>query len=388
MNTLNNNSVTHQYVGPYFVPHGWTIWDDQTAYQPLAVVSYNLGWYILKRPAPVGTPPTDQDYWAQVDNWQGQVATLQNDFNSFKSLSYQNYELAKSKKYVFVGDSWSASEYTSYTDILSNYFDIEIKRKSGAGFCTPGNTFLMLINNITNWNEITDIYFLGGTNDRSYPYENIVSGITETINYVKQQNPRCNIHIGYLGLINEGLNGIASYMEGSLLNNVDYIKGSENINYSYGLLDNTLHPSQTLQNFIANCLKNYLIYNSLTIGAHVSTSTATFNEGYTGTPPTITVTNVNGEKTIYLSTGTISSGFKIGENYIFIHHNPMFGNSSQFCMMVLAHIDFTDNTREQRYIQVYFSQQAIQFYLLYNTNKTISNIIFGSGIITVPSVLV
>lgn len=85
MNTPNNNYVTHQYVGPYFVPHGWTAWNNQTAYQPLAVVSYNLAWYILKKPAPVGTLPTDQEYWAHVDNWQGQLVDITSQLSSLTS---------------------------------------------------------------------------------------------------------------------------------------------------------------------------------------------------------------------------------------------------------------------------------------------------------------
>lgn len=66
--------MTHQYVGAYYVPHGWyENYDPGFQYDPLSTVFYKNAWYILKQPAPVGTEPTNNVYWAQYNMVPGQI---------------------------------------------------------------------------------------------------------------------------------------------------------------------------------------------------------------------------------------------------------------------------------------------------------------------------
>lgn len=74
--------MTHQYVGAYYVPHGWHMeYDPQFQYDPLSTVFYKNAWYILKQPAPVGTEPTNSQYWTQYNMIPGQIVDIENQIS-------------------------------------------------------------------------------------------------------------------------------------------------------------------------------------------------------------------------------------------------------------------------------------------------------------------
>ena len=82
-----NNIPTTQYVGPKIVPHIWNpvVWSATTQYDALAVVQYNGDGYVSRYIPPVGTPPTDDEYWVKWADFNAQLANLQQTVDTFDS---------------------------------------------------------------------------------------------------------------------------------------------------------------------------------------------------------------------------------------------------------------------------------------------------------------
>lgn len=276
MNALNNNSVTHQYVGPYFVPHGWTAWNNQTAYQPLAVVSYNLAWYILKKPAPVGTLPTDQEYWAHVDNWQGQIADIENQLNNIYNELFKNEgQIKTNQNYLIILDSFgnmNPGVTTPLGNQIQNYAKInaDILIQGGMGFSNPDKKLLPVLQNWVSNNPSklnkNKILIIMGTNDQGYQ-DNISVDMVNCISYINStfNNPKISIYFSGVALgAGKGSTAITGtrnqYKDNALKNGCDYFDLSL-IPLGAGMInsDNT-HPTQTGVNELAKAI-SYSLYN-------------------------------------------------------------------------------------------------------------------------------
>lgn len=70
------------YIGERYVPIFVGDWDSTMSYEPLMIVQYGNNTYTSKRPVPVGTLPTDTDYWALTGNYNGQIISLQNQIDT------------------------------------------------------------------------------------------------------------------------------------------------------------------------------------------------------------------------------------------------------------------------------------------------------------------
>ncbi|MCM1219514.1 MAG: hypothetical protein NC548_33965 [Lachnospiraceae bacterium] len=294
MATSNGNPVT-QYVGPYMVPHGWTDWDSETQYQPLAVVKYNLAWYILKQPAPVGSVPTNEEYWAQVDNWQGQVELLSQEINTFNNALNENKaELEqsintnsdkiqsnsnnininrhniltpnKNKKYLFLSDSFG-STYTNVTTpfpaIVSNITQLDITSvsKIGGGFNTSveKNWFINVMSEWIKNNkelslDIDEMWIFSGTNELR---DNLQINMNSFFNYIREHMPNCVITLCFCGCYLQTNANVLNmmvikklYREYASPNNVKYI---DNLYTSIlgNLNSDNVHPNQKGQNYLA-----------------------------------------------------------------------------------------------------------------------------------------
>lgn len=73
------------YIGMRYVPKFMGAWDSTLSYEALCIVQYGNNSYTSKRPVPVGTLPTDTDYWALTGNYNGAILELQNDIASINS---------------------------------------------------------------------------------------------------------------------------------------------------------------------------------------------------------------------------------------------------------------------------------------------------------------
>ena len=107
-----NNIPTTQYVGPKIVPHLWNpvVWDATTQYDALAVVQYNGDGYVSRFIPPVGTLPTDDEYWVKWSDFNAQLAQLQFTVDGFDGRIEE------------VGDIIPASEFTA-TDTVKDAID-------------------------------------------------------------------------------------------------------------------------------------------------------------------------------------------------------------------------------------------------------------------------
>lgn len=69
------------YIGARYVPKFDGDWDNTKVYEPLTIVMYSGSSYTSKREVPVGTMPTDVDYWANTGNLNGYISLLQGEID-------------------------------------------------------------------------------------------------------------------------------------------------------------------------------------------------------------------------------------------------------------------------------------------------------------------
>ena len=77
-----------QYIGARYIPRFMGEYDATTAYEVLDVVDNGMGTsYILKSPAPAGTPLSDGDHWALYGAVSGAIINLQNQIGTLDNLT-------------------------------------------------------------------------------------------------------------------------------------------------------------------------------------------------------------------------------------------------------------------------------------------------------------
>lgn len=74
--------AVRQYIGARYVPKfaDPIQWNDQTVYEALTIVEYNLGYYTSRKNVPVGVVPTNTEYWVLTGNYNAQIQELVNKF--------------------------------------------------------------------------------------------------------------------------------------------------------------------------------------------------------------------------------------------------------------------------------------------------------------------
>lgn len=83
-----NNIPTTQYIGPKIIPHLWDpiLWDSTIQYDALAVVQYNGAGYISRFIPPIGTNPSDTEYWVKWSDFNAQLAQVQQQVYEYNQL--------------------------------------------------------------------------------------------------------------------------------------------------------------------------------------------------------------------------------------------------------------------------------------------------------------
>lgn len=83
-----NNIPTTQYIGPKIIPHLWNpiLWDSTIQYDALAVVQYNGAGYISRFIPPIGTNPSDTEYWVKWSDFNAQLAQIQQQVYEYTQL--------------------------------------------------------------------------------------------------------------------------------------------------------------------------------------------------------------------------------------------------------------------------------------------------------------
>lgn len=121
------------------------------------------------------------------------------------------------RKFIFVGDSYilgysnDGHLYTSFAEIINANLGIgaTILGTSGAGFAhvgtgiNEGKNFLQTLQtyqgNTADKNSITDIYVMGGYNDRTHTTTEIWLAMHDFSTYVKETFPNARVHVAFIG---------------------------------------------------------------------------------------------------------------------------------------------------------------------------------------------
>lgn len=187
--------------------------------------------------------------------------------------------LMKNRKIIVIGDSYTAQSFEDITKFWHQYFRDNLNLISGSSLFvkgTPGGGFisgdflkdLQTFENLENKNTITDIFVVGGWNDRTATASSLLTAMTNFNNYAKANFVNAKISVAYVGnsnpiirQTNENRIGrytsIQYYIENCAKLQWRYIKNAEyvlhNYNSSYWETDG-VHPAQAGQTYMGNQL--------------------------------------------------------------------------------------------------------------------------------------
>ena len=149
------------------------------------------------------------DVQAEIDN---KLDSMVQD-GTFDAIIKQYFN----RKYIFVGDSYilgysnDGNTYNSFAKIIRDRLSLDatILGTSGAGFVhagtgpNEGKNFLQTLQtyqgDTTAKNAITDIYVMGGYNDRTHTPTDIRNAMTSFNAYAKETFPNARVHVAFIG---------------------------------------------------------------------------------------------------------------------------------------------------------------------------------------------
>ena len=192
--------------------------------------------------------------------------------------------LINNKKYLFISDSYETGYQGSGQPTIEGFItkvknqlnlDALIIAENGYGFLGIDNNlkWKSLIENttITNKETYTDIFILGGMNDRGTS-EQLDNAMYELFTYLENNFPNAIIHVGCVGKYN-----IAS--ETNLVNMRKTVKRYQVITNNYGhkyitnseiilhnmswFISDGIHPNQKGENQLAQAIVQYILNNNI-----------------------------------------------------------------------------------------------------------------------------
>ena len=75
--------TVREYIGARYVPVYIGEWDNTVSYEPLSIVSHQGNSYTSRQYVPIGTPITDETFWALTGNYNAQVEQYRQEVVSF-----------------------------------------------------------------------------------------------------------------------------------------------------------------------------------------------------------------------------------------------------------------------------------------------------------------
>ena len=115
---------TRQYIGARYVPifgrKGETSiqWDNTAPYEPLTIVLYQGNSYTSRQYVPTGVDITNTDYWALTGNFNGQIASLEQDIINFErqvNTDISDFELQVNNNFSELSQSFQ-NQFDSLVD--------------------------------------------------------------------------------------------------------------------------------------------------------------------------------------------------------------------------------------------------------------------------------
>lgn len=194
---------------------------------------------------------------------------LQNDIDKL-------HDVARPKKYLFVGDSYSMGEGAGVSpgmgwaqkvpQILGLATGDYYKAcQGGYGFSRAGYKFADLVTSVLPTipapTEITDIYVFGGYNDNNYTGNTITADIASFAGLCKTNFPNAIVHIGMIAwspdrqtranIVNNVMPAYAACGE----SNCAYLPGCEQIMHNYTLFSSdNIHPNDAGYQLLAGAI--------------------------------------------------------------------------------------------------------------------------------------
>ena len=198
------------------------------------------------------------------------------------------------KKYIFIADSYgnyTNSNSQNFIDVACSYLNINASdyydfHRGSAGFSRSGDlNFLKVLqdneSSITNKNEITDIYVLGGANDQTTnSADTINNGIIAFINYVKANYKNAIIYIGFVSKSFEyDFYGNAQNTFNCYSNSVKYgaiyLNNSESITQQFSMFrSDRVHPTESAVNEIGTAVAQLIKTKTCDIKKKVAVNAA------------------------------------------------------------------------------------------------------------------
>lgn len=366
--------MMHQYIGARYVPIFYvnsqdpdsSEWENNVEYEPLVWVSLpNGNMYLSKKtvPASVGSPASNPNYWMTAGQFNAYIQSLQDQINDMQdgtipgSLQDQINDnasditaLAKyviNRKIIMITDSYGNRQNSAsktVKDILTDrghniVYDVAL---SGGAFSQTNLSlkFSEYLDDYTgNHNDITDVIFCCGINERVYTYATIVSNVVSTVALAKTEYPNAKIHIipwgsSFSNTISdvENMYNIVPYAYSDAANKSGAViaKNAEYILRNSKLYESDLlHPNADGVDALAGQLDRYLQGNDIDVYYELET-TVTLYSGVSGVTLTeaknMVMRRHNGEVSIMSKTagwGFFRLGFDNSQTG-FVDFNPLF----------------------------------------------------------------
>lgn len=289
--------MVRQYIGARYVPKFYensdntSEWRSGVSYEPLTVVTYNGNSYTSKKTVPsnVGNPSDNAEYWASTGIYNQQVEAYREEVLEFKEEIENEIAALTTRKVLFISDSYCDSGrggyergiYTAFCNSagLTNGENAFIYAKGGAGFIAngQGKTFGDLLNDAylnldIDPSEITDIFIVGGINDREQSYSSLLTARNAALAYAHTHFENAKIHIS----VSSGSRS-PSYMKqvfttvrrayyDSLPHYCDYLENSLLPLIAWNNFTDSVHPSGNGTKAIGKQLADFFLTGNVRCG--------------------------------------------------------------------------------------------------------------------------
>lgn len=329
------NGSTNVYVGQRYVPkfyddgteqHGAT-WDKTKVYEPLTIVLWQGDSYTSRTFVPAGVEITDTQYWLQTGVFNAQLASVSNKLDSITESTTDFIKTAPSmkanainKRIIVLGDSW-ANGYPEGDNSLGwlHYIDKEIfgefyqAAQSGVGFASATNNWNNLLKTVVtdNPSDITDIYIVGGTNDRASLDSQVINGIQNVLDQMVVKYPNATLHVIQARLPCSE-NDTSRFAYACSKSGVNFISLANlcNVSGSY-YWSRTSHPTNEFNKILANAITKIIIYNKYEHAINGEFYALIAEAGFTVTG-SIYIAGAGNQKTITIGDISVSGNFNSG----------------------------------------------------------------------------
>lgn len=391
------------------------LWDITKQYPAWSLVTdnNNVG-YISVQPVPAGINISNTDYWKEVYDYnailpdimqrivdlehavdnidnteipaiQNDIGTINNDIttinNTITNTISPRITFLENRKIIIYGDSYVTDVPAGYTGtnfrtFLTNMLadcpniSFDLSADGGERFILGStNSFSYDVENfvsVFNADEVTDVFFIGGYNDRNSAVSDINTGMQDAFAKVRAKYTKAKISVGHFGwncalasterdnILEHSLKGwfnCRSYGAG-YMTNAEYTMHNYN-NYT----GDGVHPDQDGTEEIARQIVNYIFTGSCDV--HYPYVHTDFNStGY----PTSSYTNTD-----------YSVGFKLDNDIVSIYL-PDRGITYSTGMTL-------SNTSYERFLQMVTTNKPYKGYAIgindSNKNKSVTLPIIG-----------